>query len=115
MDNTSASIIPQSVFTEPNTSEVINYLPATGYLIGIAINPLAYAELKCVLQDYCGSIVPDTEFYVGYAMVSGGIIFKEVLENFNNALPYRLKINKAHESSPPIPSLTMYPIGCLHG
>lgn len=105
-------IIPEQLILNSNTELLIWYIRPTGYLLGIAINPREYAELKCKLQSFYGDEIPDSEFHVGYAYTSGGIWLKEPLRNINAAYSYRLVIEKERDDSPPIPNLTIYPIGC---
>lgn len=107
-------IIPAVALVKPNTDEFFWYIPPTGYLLGIAVNPISsYGELRCQIIEYNGQPVENTEFFVQMAMTSGGIVFTKILENANAAYPYKLKITRYNETSPPIPEkIGIYPIGC---
>ena len=112
-DLTKATILPEVVIVGPNTREVILRLRPNGYLIGVCVNYLGtYGELTCNLQDSRGIDIESTQFHMGMAYTSSGIIFKEPLPNFSSIDTYRLKIVKYRDDSPPIPNLTIYPIGC---
>lgn len=112
-DFTKAHVIPENVILEPNTTEVIYHLRPGGYLIGVCVNYLgSYGELTLVLQDCEGRDIENTTFHLGMAYTSCGIIFDKPLLNFSSRDTYRLKVTKYREDSPPIPNLTIYPIGC---
>jgi hypothetical protein len=86
-------------------------LPATGFLMGIAVNPNGYAELDCHIEDDANGYIPGTEFHVDMAMTSGGIVFDHPLENMSTRDPFMLVVKARTDDSPAVPNLTVYPIG----
>lgn len=105
-------IIPAMMYPQRGSKQWKLQLPATGWLLGIAVNPQGYTELNCYLEDW-GSRIPDSNFMVGMAMTSGGIVFKEPIENKSTANPFFLVANKMdYEGAPDIPNCVVYPIGC---